>query len=628
VRGKVPVPLINLKNRRLAQRHVNSFLLGRFLREIAPGEKIDKVADFFLTPDGASAPVSRFRNFIESNRGALLKALKNVIPAETELSPADCLESSADGLDSVGAEKVDRMLKSFRQQLGELRESRAQAETSELRKIVNAEDSLDRLIKQLKNERIIDFLSGAHWLPSYAFPQDTIRLLVRQKDWSQKMRLERDREVGISEYAPGAEIIADGRLFKSRGVLRPNQGFDVRQYSYCRNCRRLVTKLENETIDRVCECGLTAQPRNYIKPEGFQTLYSDEVVEPNLYRVRPPSNTELFLVSGARPDDFRAHESLAGVTFGYRRDGKLFRANPGYRFQQFRLCKTCGVSFEDKKKTTPPHQTPWGTSCYGTVFRTHLAHEFETDTLQLRFDEAALKTPDVTDRDFWLSFQTAFVSAAAETLAVPRADLDVTYQSQSSTSLEGEMIIYDRVPGGAGYVLRIIENLPRILERTLGRTRDCDNPLCDPEGSCYTCLRSYGNQFYWDRLKRRKVFEWLQTFTGATPREADAATRAGVPDEAAKRIAALRAYCDARCRPLLDFCVERGLSLPSVGFELEDSRGAVTGDAELAWPERRLAVFLPEQSESVQAFKQAGWSVHLLEEIVAQMDILADQLKR
>jgi hypothetical protein len=268
-------------------------------------------------------------------------------------------------------------------------------------------------------------------------------------------------------------------------------------------------------MERVCECGLPSQPQIYIKPQGFQTFYSDDVPEPNLYRRRPPSNTELFLVSGARPEDFKEHDSGIGITFGYRKDGKLFRANPGYLFQKFRLCKSCGIHFEEKIKKPPrPHVTPWGTNCSGIIFSTHLAHEFETDTLQLRFAAERLHTPDVRDRDFWLSFQTAFVSAAADVLSIPRSDLDSTYQSQSSTSLSGELIVYDRVPGGAGYVRRIIEHLPRILERSLERTRSCDNPLCDPEGSCYTCLRSYGNQFYWDRLKRRKVFEWLGRFIG------------------------------------------------------------------------------------------------------------------
>ncbi|HEX8494415.1 MAG TPA: DEAD/DEAH box helicase [Pyrinomonadaceae bacterium] len=629
VRGKVPVPQINLENRRLAQRHANSYLLGRFLRKLAPNEKVKDVADFFLTPDEGTSPAARFRGFVTENRGALLEALRRVLPEELkEILPADaCLDASVVGLDTVFEEKVRRPLATFNQQTSELQGRQAEADANELLRIVRARESLDRLVNQLKRERIIDFLSSAHWLPSYAFPQDSIRLLVRQKDWSKKMRLERDREVGISEYAPGAEVIADGRVFKSRGVLRPGQGFDVRQYSYCRHCRRLVTKHENEVMEQVCECGLRSQSFKYIKPEGFQTFYSDEVPEPNLYRVRPPSNAELFLVSGARPEDFRAHERVEGVTYGYRKDGKLFRANPGYRFKQFRLCKNCGVSFEDKK-TPRPHQTPWGTSCSGTVFRTHLAHEFETDTLQLRFDAVALGTPDVSDRDFWLSFQTAFVSAAAEALHIPRADLDATYQSQSSTTLEGEMIIYDKVPGGAGYVRRIIENLPLILGRTLLRTRNCDNPLCDPNGSCYTCLRSYGNQFYWDRLSRRKVFEWLESFvTGTTSDGADAWRASGLSTKEG-RVGELRAYCDPRCVELLSICGERGLPLPDVGFELTDARGVVAGYAELAWPDKKVALLLPEQSELAQTFERGGWTIFSLSEEDALIRTLTDTRER
>lgn len=625
VRGKVPVPLINLTNTRLAQRHVNSFLLGRYLRKLAPQGRVDKVAEFFLTPDGANSPAAGFRGYIESEQSYLLRAVAEVLPEESPLSPEECLKASADGMHLVYREKVKGPLDSFDEQLKELLERQAGADTSELRRIIGAKDSLERLINQLKGERIIDFLSSAHWLPSYAFPQDTIRLLVRQKDWSQKMRLERDREVGISEYAPGSEIIADGRLFRSRGVTRPRQGFDIRQYSYCRQCRRLVTKLESEQMERVCECGLPSQPRKYIMPEGFQTFHSDEVPEPNLYRVRPPSNTELFLVSGARPEDFRDHRAVAGVTFGYRKDGRLFRANPGRRFQQFRICKGCGASFD---KTPPsPHQSPWGMQCRGTVFRTHLAHEFETDTLQLRFG-SSLGTPDVSDRDFWLSFQTAFVSAAAEVLAIPRADLDATYQSQSSTSLEGELVVYDRVPGGAGYVRRIEEGLPRILERTLARTRDCDNPLCDPDGSCYTCLRSYGNQFYWDRLSRRKVFEWLQTFVSLPTGQR--ALDEGMPGSAMPgdgRLNERLAYCDDRCREALRFCASRGLPLPEVGFELADERGSVVGDAELAWPETRLAVLLPEQSESADAFRSAGWTVLSLDDVAGRPEVIAERLR-
>jgi superfamily II DNA/RNA helicase len=605
VRGRVPVPVINLSNRRLTQRHVNSFLLGTYLIDLKNPKFSETVADFFLTPTATESAAAKFAAYVESNRTNLKEGILKILPSDSELSPEDVLEQSWRQMEMVRLETVIGPLGEFQRQLEELSIQQANATTSELRRIIGAKESLERLVNQLKSEFLIDFLSSAHWLPSYAFPQDTIRLVVRQKDWSSKMRLERDREVGISEYAPGAEVIADGRLFTSRGVLRPTQGFDVRKYSYCRQCRRLVTKLETETMERVCECGLPAQPQIYIKPQGFQTVYSDEVPEPNLYRRRPPANTELFLVAGARPEDFKQHDSGLGIHFGYRKDGKLFRANPGYMFRQFRICKSCGIHFGENVKTIPrPHQSPWGTSCSGVVFKTHLAHEFETDTLQLRFSSERIRSPDVTDGDFWFSFQTAFVIAAAEVLSIPRSDLDSTYQSQSSSSLSGELIIYDRVPGGAGYVRRIIEHLPQILMRTLDRTHTCDNPLCDPEGSCYTCLRSYGNQFYWDRLKRRKVSEWLSKFL----RVEDSLVNSLKCEERTRMAEEFKSFSDERCHKLIDFCLNKSLPLPEVGYELTDENGLVQAKAELAWSDRKVAVLLTEQWDGAQLFEAAGWT--------------------
>jgi hypothetical protein len=260
--------------------------------------------------------------------------------------------------------------------------------------------------------------------------------------------------------------------------------------------------------------------RKYIEPKGFQTLIDERVPEPNLYRLRPPSNTELFLVAGAPPDAFLPHPQLKGVSYGYWREGKLFRANPGHRYEQFRLCKECGRHFANqtarnqRQAAQYQHQTPWGTICSGAIFQTDLAHEFTTDTLQIRFDQNTLNPPPISNQVFWLSLQTAFTSAAAESLAIPRSDLDGAYRSQTDDSFDGELVVYDRVPGGAGYVERIIENLPAILRRALEKTRNCDNPLCDLNGSCYTCLRSYSNQFRWDMLNRREVCEWLTTILG------------------------------------------------------------------------------------------------------------------
>lgn len=51
-----------------------------------------------------------------------------------------------------------------------------------------------------------------------------------------------------------------------------------------------------------------------------------------------------------------------------------------------------------------------------------------------------------------------------------------------------------------------------------------------------------------------------------------------------------------------------------VGFELENSLGAVIAEAEMAWEEQRIAFVLPEQEEYADVFRNAGWKVLLSNE--------------
>jgi ATP-dependent helicase YprA (DUF1998 family) len=130
--------------------------------------------------------------------------------------------------------------------------------------------------------------------------------------------------------------------------------------------------------------------------------------------------------------------------------------------------------------------------------------------MQIRFNDVGPAPPPVSDSAFWKSFETALVGAATDVLQISSRDLDSTYRAQDGNGRLGELVIYDRVPGGAGYAQRINEELPTILVAALRRVQSCPNPQCDIEASCYACLRSYNNQFNWDQLRRRVVADWLE----------------------------------------------------------------------------------------------------------------------
>jgi ATP-dependent helicase YprA (DUF1998 family) len=105
-------------------------------------------------------------------------------------------------------------------------------------------------------------------------------------------------------------------------------------------------------------------------------------------------------------------------------------------------------------------------------------------------------------------------------LEISRNDLVCGFRATSDAGKDGELYLYDRIPGGAGYAERIQERLGEVLQRALGVLESCENPLCEPGGSCYGCLRSYGNQFHWEHLQRSVPLEWLRGLSATLRRPA------------------------------------------------------------------------------------------------------------
>jgi len=526
--GEVPAPYLNLQNRPLTQRHCNSLLLGYFLRDV---DDVDAdvlnhldIDSFFLTTFGSATLAQRFASWLEDDsvRRQMESALAEILPEDSGLDVEVAIEQAASSLvsdpsQSVLQRDVLEPLSRFQEQHDDVRKQRDRATGREGIDLARSLFSLERLQKQFKEQRLINFLSSCCWLPGYAFPQDIVKLLVRQPGHGERMRLQRDREVGISEYAPGAEIVADGYLFKSGGIWFNSKEPEVRQYARCPGCRKLDTYLETERPSLNCtRCGKRLSgiytPRRYLKPDGFTTMVRDEVERPGRHRRRPPRTSEVFLLEGAAPDAFQAH-TIRGVSYAKKKEGRLFLANSGYKFNGFYVCRKCGRAYTDNPGAAV-HETPWGSRCAGRFIKLDLAHEFTTDILQLHFEKCIPSPPPISAHAFWRSLVAAVLNGASDALNIDLTDLGATHHGWTEESFIGELVIYDRIPGGAGHTDRIVGNLGAVLNAALARVRNCKCP--DIDASCYACLRSYGNQFYWDELRRRPVIEWLSSVIGRT----------------------------------------------------------------------------------------------------------------
>jgi ATP-dependent helicase YprA (DUF1998 family) len=146
-----------------------------------------------------------------------------------------------------------------------------------------------------------------------------------------------------------------------------------------------------------------------------------------------------------------------------------------------------------------------GIPCAGPSRWLDLAHSYETDLLFID-----IRMPGASSAQaHWKSLVYAVLEAACDELEIARDDIGASLAPTSAASWE--MVLFDTVPGGAGHVLLVEQDLERVLQAALKRVSSCE---CGAETSCYGCLRSYGNQREHDDLSRGAAVALLQAMLG------------------------------------------------------------------------------------------------------------------
>jgi hypothetical protein len=381
----------------------------------------------------------------------------------------------------------------------------------------------------------LGFLGTRNVLPKYGFPTDVVELRTNHLEIPEAkvVELQRDLRLAISEYAPGGEVVAAKRVWVSGGIYKqPGRDWPVHYYAVCPGCNHFFSSL-SESIPATCAiCGSDVYGHSvrhphgaYIIPEfGFMVGRDDprmsgEARPQRIYSSRVFfSDYSLPIKEGQAPIDppLVLDETLssgdAQLSKRYSRYGKLALVNAGLSGVGFRICTVCGFAEpvvpavpgrRRRQRPSHSHANPrTGAQCAGFVVTRHLGHEFITDVLELRFAGRLASNPDY---GLWWSLLFALLEGASEALGIRRDDLDGTLHRHQHGPIPA-LILFDNVPGGAGHVRRIGEELPLALQAAYERVSTCE---CGEETSCYECLRNFRNQPYHDQLQRGPARDFL-----------------------------------------------------------------------------------------------------------------------
>ena len=524
--GQVRAPYVPLGNPRIDRRHAHSVALAAFFRDAkeSNGEEWKTAGDFFLAgaagqagpagsagPAGArsgaragtQAPCQRVKAFLTPVPAEVQDALRAILPAAAwqrlGIKDGTWVDELAALLEQVRAELAydvatfeDRRKEAFEQRRSDLAAR------------------FERSVNTITRRPLIGFLANRNILPKYGFPVDTVELRTAHCDSQVGARLEltRDLSVAIHEYAPGAEVVAGGVLWRSAGLYRlPGRELITRSYTVCRGCQHY--REGGEDLDPACTaCGRPADGpvREYCVPE-FGFVADPRTGKPGSAPPQRSWNGAVHVVSlGEELAETRWQAPGGAVAWchsGAR--GRLVSLAEGPGGSGFLICDWCGWGGPNHGRAPASHVSPLrGKPCTGPLRWRSLAHSYETDILRLRVD-----APGLGDRAQWRTLLYALLEGAAEGLEISRGDIDGVVHAGADGS--SGLVLFDTVPGGAGSVLRVARGLDAAVPAARRRIGACD---CGLETSCYGCLRTQGNERHHDELSRGAALAVLDALHG------------------------------------------------------------------------------------------------------------------
>lgn len=559
-------PFVHLANERLLMRHQSSILLSDFLQHLQLDQHGLQIGQLFgmekvgfkdghlhaehpsrFGPDEVAAFSKRLTDWLDSGGSKAAQhaaeelfqqVVKDIPPDESSrlvFEPQKLCALFAEMLSDVASEFSSRYSFYWNRYEKEMTSEQPASATRQ-----------QNLALRLANQQMISYLSKHGVIPTYSFPVDNIELEVIdgafQKSKSRDIELNRDARVGIVEYAPDSEVVADGRVWVSRGIdTNPRAFMPVMHYRICGNCRHIETQPERELLSAVCPaCGnpMEGLARKYIEPKAFITSVKEkDGFEPGKSRLRPPPALEQMLIANAPETAFHGTD-LAHVSWAYQdaRNGRMVVINQG-RGNGFLKCGCCPAAEIKRrpKQNLAQHINPkTGKPCSGDGEKERyastldLAHAFYTDVLQIRtglsVDAPASLPQGVSFGDFIdqvaRTASEAVRLACVDLLSVPDGEVTASFRRTIGGQLE--IVLSDSVSGGAGYVGKARElGALKIFERA-SRILDCPKSCT---AGCSSCLRSYSNQFYWESFRRVETLAYIKKV--ASHREDDPLRKRG-----------------------------------------------------------------------------------------------------
>jgi DEAD/DEAH box helicase domain-containing protein len=455
-----------------------------------------------------------------------------------------------------------KRLKTERERLKKLPDDEATRE--EIAAVDQERNALLSLLASLNNQLTLNFFTDEGLLPNYAFPEEGVTLrsviLRRRGKWEAKegaanydklaYSFQRPAQAALSELAPENHFYAI-----SHKMAIDQIDLQLAESEEWRFCDRCQYSERVDLVDKHSACPRCGSPQWQDGGQRHSVLKLRQVystVDDRKARIgddaenREPSFFNRQMLVDIPPDghqggfridsptlpfgfEFLRKASIREVNFGPQGGDANAFAVAGQEMPRkgFRICRHCGkvhtsTSSAQAKARRRKFDQPHAYSCKlrkkpeqekpEDYFESlYLYRELNSEAIRVLLPLAEVAYSDVKLHSFIAALNLGLK-------AYFRGDvhhLEVTDMREPPTEGSSEriyLVIYDRIPGGTGYLKELMrqpENMLRVLELARDRLKGCACLDDETKDGCYRCILAYRNSRDMPTISRSGALELL-----------------------------------------------------------------------------------------------------------------------
>lgn len=540
-------PKVTLSSRPIVQRHVNAFLLGRFMHERA-GDVLKMQIGAFLgcpadpsepRPLKADRPVEAFIEWLERPAtGAIhseslqLLTRRSIVEGDQRL-----VEDARNAIVALAIGFIAEW-----EGLVSLAKDEGLQEASKSRMAIE--------LRRMCGEFLLGSLADRGFLPGHGFPTDVVSFMPGKEfkspqdtaqDGARQFRTvgpQRSLDLAIRDYAPGSEVVLDGLVHKCAGVTlnwkRPASEENLaeiqslRHFWRCAECGATDTRRSGgPDVCRICG---SEQPDSveFLRPAGFSVDPRERAhAETETLSYVPPEDP----VVSARGASWRSLPAPELGRYRCSREGLVYYSNRGGPSGfGYAVCLQCGraeADTDNRGLAAPPpalvvHKPlryrrgqdlcPGNDKPFSIKRNISLGFEITTDVFELQLQHR-LGRPGAH------ALIIALREALAQELGIEADEMGFAVgQSRNALgALAVSLFLFDRAAGGAGFAV----SFEHLLRPVIGRAEqilDCETPGC--EKACAACVLTSDAPDGNNDLDRSAALEFLRAHL-VFPKEVD-----------------------------------------------------------------------------------------------------------